>query len=217
MTPAATCTTCQHPVESVSHVLRDCPLAVEVWNKIGVFNTLDSHWLGSTEDWICKGLRSTHGMLFGITCWHIWRARNERIFSGSTVLASVLAFRATSWAKLVADAHSRTIRNLDVVPTREMADVAWDPGPIGWVTCNSDGSVDMGQKKAAVGGLSRDWEVVVRHTYREGNRAADFLASIGYGYPFGSHSVPTSDCNLGYFLRYDCADISVQRPILIND
>ncbi|CAN1121936.1 Putative ribonuclease H protein At1g65750 [Linum perenne] len=64
---------------------------------------------------------------------------------------------------------------------------------------------------------NRNWEVVIRHTYREGNKAADFLASMGYGYPFGSHNFPTSDCNLGYFLRYDCAGIAEQRSILIND
>ncbi|CAN1179907.1 hypothetical protein LINPERPRIM_LOCUS12408 [Linum perenne] len=26
----------------------------------------------------------------------------------------------------------------------------------------------------------RDWILVILHTYREGNRAADFLANIGY-------------------------------------
>ncbi|CAN1833317.1 Putative ribonuclease H protein At1g65750 [Linum perenne] len=63
----------------------------------------------------------------------------------------------------------------------------------------------------------RDWMVVTKHTYREGNHAADYLASIGYDYPFGSHSVSLSNCNLGYFLRYDCLAISEQREIFIND
>ncbi|CAN1130098.1 Putative ribonuclease H protein At1g65750 [Linum perenne] len=26
-----------------------------------------------------------------------------------------------------------------------------------------------------------DWDLVIKHTYREGNHATDFLASIGYG------------------------------------
>ncbi|CAN1131087.1 Putative ribonuclease H protein At1g65750 [Linum perenne] len=63
----------------------------------------------------------------------------------------------------------------------------------------------------------RDWELIMRHTYREGNRAADHLASIGYGYPVGSHTVSISDCNLGHFLRYDCLGITEQRSVLIND
>ncbi|CAN1148371.1 hypothetical protein LINPERPRIM_LOCUS38051 [Linum perenne] len=42
----------------------------------------------------------------------------------------------------------------------------------------------------------RNCDLVVRRTYREGNQAADFLASIAYDYPYGSHSVLSSDCNL---------------------
>ncbi|CAN1779199.1 Putative ribonuclease H protein At1g65750 [Linum perenne] len=63
----------------------------------------------------------------------------------------------------------------------------------------------------------RDWRLVVEHTFREGNRAADFLASLGYGYPFGSHSVSISDSRLGYFLRLDCFGIAEPRLISIND
>ncbi|CAN1162799.1 Putative ribonuclease H protein At1g65750, partial [Linum perenne] len=63
----------------------------------------------------------------------------------------------------------------------------------------------------------RDWSLKVEHTFREGNRSADFLASLGYGYPFGSRSVLISDCRLGYFLRLDCFDISEPRLISIYD
>ncbi|CAN1809883.1 Putative ribonuclease H protein At1g65750, partial [Linum perenne] len=64
---------------------------------------------------------------------------------------------------------------------------------------------------------NRDWQLVIKHTYREGNRAADYLAGIGYGYPHGSHNISISDCNLGYFLRYDLLGIAKQHSILIND
>ncbi|CAN1142382.1 Putative ribonuclease H protein At1g65750 [Linum perenne] len=64
---------------------------------------------------------------------------------------------------------------------------------------------------------NRDWELKVKHTYREGNRAADYLVGIGYDYPYGSHTISTFDCNLGYFLRSDYFGIAEQRSILIND
>ncbi|CAN1339695.1 Putative ribonuclease H protein At1g65750 [Linum perenne] len=54
----------------------------------------------------------------------------------------------------------------------------------------------------------REWELVVEHTYMEGNHVDDYLASIGYDYPFGSHTVSISDSNLVYFIRSDCMDIS---------
>ncbi|CAN1155982.1 Putative ribonuclease H protein At1g65750, partial [Linum perenne] len=44
MTTTTTCEHCQHPLESVSHVLRDYVSAAEVWNKIGFFDTQDSSW-----------------------------------------------------------------------------------------------------------------------------------------------------------------------------
>ncbi|CAN1801882.1 Putative ribonuclease H protein At1g65750 [Linum perenne] len=65
--------------------------------------------------------------------------------------------------------------------------------------------------------IRRDWEIQVEHTFREGNQTADFLASLGYGYPFGSHTVLSSDSRLGYFLRLDCLGIAEPRSVLIND
>ncbi|CAN1786910.1 Putative ribonuclease H protein At1g65750 [Linum perenne] len=65
--------------------------------------------------------------------------------------------------------------------------------------------------------VGRDWNVLIEHTYREGNHAADFLAGIGYGYPLGSHSVDLSDSRLGYFLRLDLFGVGQPRSVLIND
>ncbi|CAN1136551.1 Putative ribonuclease H protein At1g65750 [Linum perenne] len=65
--------------------------------------------------------------------------------------------------------------------------------------------------------LGRAWSIKVEHTFREGNRSADFLASLGYGYPFGSHIVSIPDSRLGYFLRLDCFGIAEPRLISIND
>ncbi|CAN1175878.1 Putative ribonuclease H protein At1g65750 [Linum perenne] len=144
-----------------------------------------------------------------------------------------------------------------------MTNVVWTPGPVGWITVNSDGSFDARLGRAAAGGLARDsegrckfaytmnlgscsitraemrganeglrrawdagfrrvelqldsrvaitllnsddrlrtqhgleiekfkelkgrnWKVVIKHVYREGNHAADHLAGIGYGYLLG--------------------------------
>ncbi|CAN1793647.1 hypothetical protein LINPERHAP1_LOCUS20066, partial [Linum perenne] len=49
--------------------------------------------------------------------------------------------------------------------------------------------------------LERDWVVVIENIYREGNKAADFLAGIGHGDSIGLHSSFVDDSNLGYFLR----------------
>ncbi|CAN1168888.1 Putative ribonuclease H protein At1g65750 [Linum perenne] len=61
--------------------------------------------------------------------------------------------------------------------------------------------------------LHRDWEVKVIHIYREANHAADYLANLGHNTIRGAHDVNISDCNLAYFVRYDCLDISEPRVI----
>ncbi|CAN1181551.1 Putative ribonuclease H protein At1g65750 [Linum perenne] len=71
--------------------------------------------------------------------------------------------------------------------------------------------------RAAVAILSQDWQVEIRHVYREANKAADFLASQGHMFPFGIHIFPLSDCNLGHILRYDCLGVSEPRFILIEN
>ncbi|CAN1792273.1 Putative ribonuclease H protein At1g65750 [Linum perenne] len=63
----------------------------------------------------------------------------------------------------------------------------------------------------------RDWMVRIRHTYREGNKGADFLANRGHDFPFGVHLFPLVDCNLAYLLRHDCLGVSSPRYILVND
>ncbi|CAN1147309.1 Putative ribonuclease H protein At1g65750 [Linum perenne] len=65
--------------------------------------------------------------------------------------------------------------------------------------------------------LSRNWEVSIRHTYREGNHAADFLAGIGHSYPLGVSDIAITNASLGYFLRYDCMGVSEPRTILLNN
>ncbi|CAN1836493.1 hypothetical protein LINPERHAP1_LOCUS34790 [Linum perenne] len=55
--------------------------------------------------------------------------------------------------------------------------------------------------------------VRVKHVYREANHAADYLASLGHNTTRGAHEVDISDCNLAYFIRYDCMGISEPRVI----
>ncbi|CAN1120508.1 Putative ribonuclease H protein At1g65750 [Linum perenne] len=64
--------------------------------------------------------------------------------------------------------------------------------------------------------LERDWEVTITHTYREGNFAADYLASLGHQFPLGAHLVSIHDSNLNYFLRRDCIGVSEPRLIPVN-
>ncbi|CAL1413056.1 unnamed protein product [Linum trigynum] len=61
--------------------------------------------------------------------------------------------------------------------------------------------------------LSREWNVEMKHIFRECNFAADFLANKGHSLSFGSHLFNVSDPNLCYWLFYDNMGISRCREV----
>ncbi|CAN1152701.1 hypothetical protein LINPERHAP2_LOCUS18923 [Linum perenne] len=152
----------------------------------------------------------------------MWKSRNDLVFNGINASVQSIAYRITSWVKVVEDELSRDHR-LDSLVGHELREVRWDPGPDDWLIINTDGSVRHPSGEVAAGGLllidgsiinhhhaleviqfrelqARSWEIRLRHTYREGNRAANFLANLGHQRPIGLHSIPVSDCNLGFHL-----------------
>ncbi|CAN1184834.1 Putative ribonuclease H protein At1g65750 [Linum perenne] len=64
--------------------------------------------------------------------------------------------------------------------------------------------------------LGREWTVEVDHIYRDANQAADYLASIGFNHPLGTHEISISDCNLNYFVRLDLMGVSNVRSLSNN-
>ncbi|CAN1800814.1 Putative ribonuclease H protein At1g65750 [Linum perenne] len=292
----ASCGLCRHQEESTTHVLRDCVFAAESWRRLGGFDTSSNHWNGDLVTWMKKHLRAgDKSLLFGVHCWILWKSRNERVFSSTSISPVSVAHRSAIWTDQVLTSMGVKRAQITSNVDRRMTNVKWSPGPRGWQTLNVDGSVDRQSGRTAAGGLlrdhsgrcdlaftmnlgvctitraemrgaieglgrawnegarkvnlqmdsraaiallvngndttnqhaletlqfnellSRNWDVRIEHIYREGNGAADFLAGIGYGYPFGSHTFDYSDSRLGYFLRYDCFGIALPRLISIND
>ncbi|CAN1142230.1 Putative ribonuclease H protein At1g65750 [Linum perenne] len=266
-------------------------LLTNPWSLLGF------HTNGSAQKplnkWLSDGMEHKDGMLFGISCWYLWKGRNELVFSAKIQSPRDLAARISSWTGSVSSAldHDKTIGTQ--IPSRTAAIINWDPGPEGWITLNTDGSVNRATGVATIGGLlrnhlgfcslaftaklgkcsitraelrgiiqglelawneghkkvsvqtdslaavlliraegapshqhtseiiaiknwtDRDWQVEFHHIYREANGAADFLATLGHHFAIGVHIIPTSDCNLGYFLRKDCMRIAELRSIPI--
>ncbi|CAN1148505.1 Putative ribonuclease H protein At1g65750, partial [Linum perenne] len=288
------CPRCNSEAESVAHVLRDCQFAADTWASLG-FRTDARAWLGTTSNWLIEGIQGEAGLLFGVSAWLIWKARNESLFANHLVTAPQLALRIQHWVGFAAEAFNRDVRCLSVQKRKEWQSIAWDPGPTDAVTINTDGSFNPASKKAAAGGIirrqdgrglvafamnlgcctitraeirgaisglelawdygfrhvelqldskaaiaillspeepqhqhmaevlyfrelcGRDWRVNTRHVYREANKAADFLASQGYEFPFGIHLFPLAHCNLGHILRYDAFGITEPRLITVDE
>ncbi|CAN1771029.1 Putative ribonuclease H protein At1g65750 [Linum perenne] len=296
LTSSSECGSCAGVVESIDHVLRGCFIAREVWRKTLSRSHEPSFFSAPFQSWWDSNIQNSEGQTtFGITCWIIWRSRNERLFQNSIASADVIAATVRYWQNTVitAQAAAAQTRCLNS-STREVHHVCWNPAPDPWITLNTDGSLmstgsagaggvlrmndgqvihafsanlggcsitraemraivegttmawDLGIRKLAIqtdsiaavrilqdrsrqdhqhANLARrfqelvgwDWEVSLIHVYREGNCPADYLASLGYGYPFGCHMISVTNCNLAYFLRFDCFGITTPRHVIIND
>ncbi|CAN1139782.1 Putative ribonuclease H protein At1g65750 [Linum perenne] len=152
----ATCSTCQDPNEDVSHVIRDCKFALEVWHLIGNFDLDSMAWNCQLSEWISKSLYSPNGLLFGLICWCLWKSRNGRIFSNSTDTARQVAARIVTWTNIVKHAMERDLMSSNLNRRYAPTQIAWTPGPTNWMVLNTDGSVLQPSSKAAAGGLLRD-------------------------------------------------------------
>ncbi|CAN1766194.1 Putative ribonuclease H protein At1g65750, partial [Linum perenne] len=154
LTSNSSCPRCTNLEESASHVLRDCPFAINVWSILGVHVGCPDQ--NSAEEWLLAGMKHPKSMLFGIGCWYLWKARNELIFSANNQKPNVVAAKALSWNDTVATSLHHD-KSLGQVPsTRISTEITWDPGPYGWITLNTDGSVKHSTGIATAGGLLRN-------------------------------------------------------------
>ncbi|CAN0919129.1 Putative ribonuclease H protein At1g65750, partial [Linum grandiflorum] len=249
-------------------------------------------WSLPFHEWLGCFLKSDKKLIFGVTLWSLWKTRNNEVFTNTTTTPLATSSRILAWLQIVSDAHSCMNSVIDGGGTIVERDIRWKPGPEGWMTLNTDGSVQGRSSKASASGLlrdasgyfhaafthnlgscsitrvemcglitgletawelgcrkvaafidsqaamdrflqqgdihhthqmealtfrellSRDWEVVLEHTFQEANQAVDHLASIGDNFPFGRHSIPILDPTLGHFLLYDSLGLTEPRHIL---
>ncbi|CAN1802045.1 Putative ribonuclease H protein At1g65750 [Linum perenne] len=201
MTSTATCEHCLHPSESVVHVLR-------------ARKTIDVAWEPDPADWITVNSDGSFNASSGrATAGGLARHSDGRcIFAFTINLGNCSITRAEmrgaveGFTRAWNAGFRRVLLQLDsqvAISLLTDAENSRDQH-----TLETDRFMEL---------QNQDWELKVKHTYREANRAVDYLAGIGYDYPYGSHTISTSDCNLGYFLRFDSFGIAEQRSILIND
>ncbi|CAN1810691.1 Putative ribonuclease H protein At1g65750 [Linum perenne] len=194
------CHRCLGIEESVLHVIRDCPFARQVWSSVEagevILNT-DGSVDPSSGRAAAGGLirdslgRCTSAFALNLGSCSITRAEIRGILAG-LIMAWDAGFR-----KVAVQSDSQVAISLLLngdVPTHHHA----------------------GEIMLIRSLLQRDWSVRVAHIYREANKSADFLASLGHDKDLGIHYLDVSDCNLGYFLRLDCMGISEPRTFMIN-
>ncbi|CAL1405248.1 unnamed protein product [Linum trigynum] len=62
--------------------------------------------------------------------------------------------------------------------------------------------------------LGQDWLVNITHTYREGNRAADWLSKHSLVYPYDMHELVNQPHGLASILQDDLMGIAFERRVV---
>ncbi|CAN1807775.1 hypothetical protein LINPERHAP1_LOCUS25156 [Linum perenne] len=137
--------------------MRDCSFACEVWEELGLLPAVRQWSISNHSDWLRAVNGHDNSLHAGITCWYLWKSRNELVFESKHVPPAALVNRILAWSRAV-DAALRIERScLDLPPQRTSMDVQWDPGPEDTMVINTDGSVNPSTREATTGGLIRDY------------------------------------------------------------
>ncbi|KAK8499600.1 hypothetical protein V6N11_025515 [Hibiscus sabdariffa] len=148
--------------ETILHVLRDCSKARHVWSAI-FGSVLAAHFYVDTLDiWLLWNLRCSMPtpfpnipwpVLFASTCWHIWKSRNDSIFSGIDAPIASISSRVIAWSRhysyVSSTAHVRQ-------SVRDVPIPGWSALSSPWVCLNTDGAVCLHSSYARAGGVIRD-------------------------------------------------------------
>ncbi|CAN1155671.1 Putative ribonuclease H protein At1g65750 [Linum perenne] len=230
-----TCRGCGTEAESILHILRDCAFAKETWraakgvcweNKVREALKFEGHlfndarkkreiqvaWQAGASDWIIvnsdgsvlgsRGRAAAGGLLRDSTgrCIDAY-AMNLGVCSITRAeIRGALEGISRAWAQ----GHKKVEVQLD-----STAAIA--------ILLDTDSKIEHNHALEVFefrDWIRKDWELRLKHVYREANQAADFLANFGHGLQRGCHSVAISDCNLAYHIRYDALGIS--EPRLVN-
>ncbi|CAI0406367.1 unnamed protein product [Linum tenue] len=61
--------------------------------------------------------------------------------------------------------------------------------------------------------IQQDWEIEISHTFREGNKSADYLANKGHSLSLGYHVIERGDPGLNFWILYDSMGNAQSRLI----
>jgi hypothetical protein len=90
----ALCHNCIQFEETTMHVVRDCAVAVNIWNHLLTNQERGQFFMMEFHDWITLNLNNKIGMRFGngwrtvwaTTCFLLWQWRNKSLHDGEFVL-----------------------------------------------------------------------------------------------------------------------------------
>ncbi|KAK2380517.1 phragmoplast orienting kinesin [Trifolium repens] len=157
------CHNCHQFIENTIHVVRDCKVAVHVWQHLlssqerGVFFMVDLH------DWIDLNINNKVGRKYGTewkeiwatACFLLWKWRNKTLHDDEFVIPEkpwqvIVEYVNTYKASMAAEELTRYSRDQSEV------NISWLPPPPGWIAMNTDGAAKTSERRAGCGGVLRN-------------------------------------------------------------
>ncbi|KAK2382027.1 TMV resistance protein N [Trifolium repens] len=149
LTTNTSCHRCGAHMETDMHTLHDCPNAMSIWRYFRPINPND-FYMQDCHSWFKHHATTKAGYMFVVTCFEIWRNRNEEVFQN---------VKKDNWTSVndIYSYHSSMVHALG--PTNKqhvIRQIRWHPPPEGYIKVNVDGSSLGNLGNAGFGGLLRN-------------------------------------------------------------
>nr|GMD43908.1 putative RNA-directed DNA polymerase [Ipomoea batatas] len=163
LTSSAKCSKCVDADETIDHIFRECPMAVDVWTELlslDIRNKMASLDLDSWLQLNVKGvINSNHGdkwpVVFATAMWWIWRWRNDLAFTGKETPMSGKIELIIEYSRGINMAFANLQYGRNMANKQDVI-LSWQPPEDNKVVLNIDGSFNVRQHKAGCGGVLRD-------------------------------------------------------------
>jgi hypothetical protein len=142
----AMCNFCGDVEETLSHVLIDCPLAVNFWNQVIPIGKRGIFYMGEFNHWIEFNLNNSIELSNGgawcsfwaIRCYNLWSWRNKEIHKGGFVRPSLLAHHVGRMSM----EYKKVMSNSELIMDRArvVTMIGWSPPKPNFVKLNTDGA-----------------------------------------------------------------------------
>lgn len=104
---------CRPPIEDTIHLLRDCPLSLQLWRSL---NLQDVHFFTnpSATKWLKHGTTGRLYDLFLEGIWWAWRARNAMCIANEAIPLFKLKMEVHNMARIIANTSNQKEKEPDI-------------------------------------------------------------------------------------------------------